>query len=228
MESIINILFILVLLLYVIKVSLINNKIVIAIYIVLPVVFPYIIYPWLIEQDTQYIKGLLNTPTLMNDFALLIMIEALLVIASIFLLLQQHIGEKMKTRLSWLTYFSPPSLLLALSYFELQVFYKISNYSFSTIAIGYLIFSALLLTILIIGIKWLIKEWEIRLELTFILCLIQILIGIVISSFYNSITTTSILSDDVWKPFLAILIIGLMITGIGFLYTNYKTKKTNN
>ena len=225
MEALLITLFILVLLLYFIRVSLMKNRGVIVMYILIPAIFPYIIYPWLIEQDKRYIKQLLGDQPLMNDFSLLIMIEALLVMSSIFILSEQYFGKKIKTKLVVLKYIPTLTPVIALCYFELQTFYVISSYSFQTIAIGFLTTSILLLGFLTILIKWLISEWEIRLELTFIICFLQIGIGIAISSFYNSITSTAIFDKEIWKPFVVICLIGLSITIIGFLYTNYNLKK---
>jgi len=200
----------------------------IAIYILIPTVFSYIIYPWLIEQDKRYIKQLLENQSFMNNFAFLLMLEALLVMGSVFILSEQYFGKKVKSKLRILKYVPSLSPVLAFCYFELQAFYAISSYSFEEIAIGFLTTSILLLAVLILLIKHMISEWEIRLELTFVICFLQIGIGIVIGSFYNSIATTVIVDKEIWKAFAVISLIAFSIATLGFLCSNYYLKKKSN
>jgi len=225
MEGLLITLFALSILLHLCRVSLFQNFWLIIAYSFLPTLAPVLLHEWLTEQDNQYINQVLQDRIFMNDLALLVVVEALIVLSAIFTLSRKHFKEKVKPHLRLLQFF--PNILpaIALVYFEFLLFYQVLEYDYLTIAYSFSI-GAILVSVLIIAlIKKVIDEWEIRLELSFMLAFIQCIIAVIIGSYYNSIQSQSIVGNNSWKPLIVVLIGGIVFSLLGFIITRIKIKR---
>ena len=176
-------------------------------------------WPWAIEQSKSQLQDWLNNPTLMLDTAVVLSVEVIVQMA--YCILAAHLMNTgmVRRRTLWmyklLRWF--PGLLIfpVLFHLETMCMFWLTGMEFTTIAYGLAIMVALAIPALTWGIRWLIPEKELRLEVFFLGNALIAILGIIAT--VNGRTAVTGFSEVNWNALLGI--VGLMLLGgvIGFI-----------
>ena len=191
--------------------------------------FILLVYPYAIVQSKTQLAGYLNNATIMQDIAVLVTFESVIYLAFCFSAMRELYGRKPKPWLKVLNWY--PGLLIfpALFYVLLTLIFNLSGTDFSTIA--YLMAGAVLVLfpLLSVGIKWLLPEKELRLEVQFLVSLFVAVIGL-ICTVNGNVTYAAVDEPLDIKALLLALGIFFLFFIIGYYWNKYrwKIKKKNH
>lgn len=176
-------------------------------------------WPWAIEQSKSQLQDWLNNPTLMLDTAVVLSVEVIVQMA--YCILAAHLMNTgmVRRRTLWmyklLRWF--PGLLIfpVLFHLETMCMFWLTGAEFTTIAYGLAVVVAITIPALTWGVKWLIPEKELRLEVFFLGNALIAILGIIAT--VNGRTAVAGFSEVNWMALLGI--VGLMLLGgiIGFI-----------
>jgi hypothetical protein len=176
-------------------------------------------WPWAIEQSKSQLQDWLNSPTLMLDTAVVLSVEVIIQMA--YCIMAAHLMNTgvVRRRTLWmyklLRWF--PGLLIfpVLFHLETMCMFWLTGVEFTTIAYGLAVVVAIAIPALTWGIRWLIPEEELRLEMFFLGNAFIAILGIIAT--VNGRTAVAGFSEVNWMALLGI--VGLMLLGgvIGFL-----------
>ena len=192
--------------------------------------FIVLTYPYAITQSKTQIADYLDNLQIMQDVAVLITLESAFYLAFCFSAMRQLYGKKTKHWIKSLYWY--PGLLVfpALFYVLTKAVFNLSGIDFSRIA--YIIAGGvfLLFPLLSRGIKWLLPEKEIRLEVQFLISLFVAGIGLICT--VNGNVTYSAVNEPLnIKALIYAFILFLVFFAIGYMWSKYKWKfkrKKNN
>lgn len=186
-------------------------------------------WPWAIEQSKSQLQDWLNNPTLMLDTAVILSIEVVVQMA--YCILAAHlmntgaVGRRTIWMYRFLRWF--PGLLVfpVLFHLETMCMFWLTGMEFTTIAYGLAIVVALVIPALTWGIKWLIPEKELRLEVFFLSNALIAVLGIIAT--VNGRTAVAGFAEVNWYALLGI--VGLMLLGgiAGWVCFHVKISKIN-
>ncbi len=220
MQTLIIILFILAFLSLTLQLSLIEKKFSTIIFYVLAVVILYFLYPYAIEQSYAKFKSLIQNAHIMSNIMVLQIVECLLGLLFSIFLIRTYYKERVYKFFKFFNYFPGLIIFPAIFYAESAVFLNISGMDFQFLAI----MIALVLPAIIIGmkiiIKFLIPEYDLRLELKFILHILQLVTAVIISINLFKLPTANVVSDFHISQLLVffglVLVFGMV--GVGRYY----------
>lgn len=170
-------------------------------------------WPWAIEQSKSQLQDWLNNPTLMLDTAVILSIEVVIQMA--YCILAAHLMNTgaVGQRTIWMYRFRRwfPGLLIfpVLFHLETMCMFWLTGMEFTTIAYVLAIVVALAIPALTWGIRWLIPEKELRLEVFFLGNALIAILGIIAT--VNGRTAVAGFSKVNWMALLGI--VGLMLLG---------------
>ncbi len=195
MHTLIIILFVLVFLSLVIQLSLIHQKYSTVVFYILSSVILYFLYPFAIEQSYSKFKSLTQNVQTVSNFMVVQIIECLLGILFSIFLIKIFYNERVHKFFKYFIFFPGLIIFPAIFYAESAIFLNVSGMNFQLLAV----IIAISLPAIIIGLKIMIKvlipEYDLRLELKFILHILQLLTAIVISINIFKLPTANIESD---------------------------------
>lgn len=145
--------------------------------------FVVAMWPYAIEQSKTQIADWLSDTALMLDTAVVLTVEVALQMA--FCLLSVHLANvspvKRRMRVAWkILYWFPGVLLLPVLFFGLtQLIFALPGISFRQVAWGFGLAVLVLLPLGRWGVKWLVPEPELRLELLFLLHALVAVLGVI-------------------------------------------------
>jgi hypothetical protein len=177
------------------------------------------------EQSKSQITAWLNNPKIMQNVAVLITIESVIIFEYTFMQLQQALGTKVRKYLMSLLTIYPSLLLFPILYFVLaQLFFALPGVSFNTIAYVLAIGVFIVFPLFSWGFTKLLPEEELRLELMFIVNLFVCIIGLITT--VNGETTYAPIEQSFnIKAILAAILLFLLLFIIGFIWKKYKKIK---
>ena len=226
MQTVVGILMFLVCFNFMLKQSYSKRWAVGAITIVLAL-FVGMMWPYAIEQSKTQIADWLANPALMLDTSVILSIEVCTQMAFCMLAVHMLTGGIAKTRTLWayriLRWF--PGFLIFPVLFSLlvMVIFSFPGKSFATVA--WITAAVVLVAIPLgtIGLRWLLPEKELRLELLFITNALTAILGIVAT--VNGRTAVSGISDIDWTA-LAGIVVMVLVGGIaGIIIRRFKMRK---
>lgn len=213
METLVLILFILSILLTGIQLGFMQKKRIVGMWLVLSGLFIFAMHNSAIEQSYDTFMRQLHNTALVTDFVVVLVIEAILGVLLAILMIRKHYGEPVKKIFQHAVYLPGVIVFPALFYLMSIVYLNTTGFSFTGIAIVL----ALAFPLVLLGIRFLVKklipEFELRAELKFILHILQLLGGIILSIQYLKLPVNNQLSSPA-LPANNLLIIIFMILGI--------------
>lgn len=145
--------------------------------------FVCVAWPWAIEQSKSQLNDWLNNPKLMLDTAVILSFEVIIQMAYCILAVHLAYTGKVRRRTIWLyrmlRWF--PGLLIfpVLFYIETQCMFLFTGTDFQTIAYCLAVCVLILIPLLAWGIRWLVPEKELRLEVFFLSNALIAILGII-------------------------------------------------
>ncbi len=219
METLILILFATAVLLSGIQLSFVGNKWAVAAWLLVFGIFVFAVHTRAIEQSYDSFTRQLENTRLITDFVVVLVLEALLGILTAIFMIRKHFGESARSRFRLAMYFPGLTVFPALFYFMSLFYLNSFTFSFTSVAVALAVAFPLVILLLRYTAKKIVPEFELRAELKFILHILQLLGGIILSIQYMKLPVAQ-LSDAPVLP-LGDLLIMLLLTagfvGIGLL-----------
>jgi hypothetical protein len=184
-------------------------------------------WQWTIEQSKSQLQDWLNNPTLMLDTAVILTIEVGIQMA--YCIMAVHLMNTGKVRrhtiylyklLRWF-----PGLLIfpVLFHLETMCMYWLTGIEFTTIAYGLAGIVFLAIPLLTWGVRWLVPEKELRLEIFFLSNALIAVLGVIAT--VNGRTAVAGVSEVNLSALLGITLLLLLGGIIGFIRFKIKNSK---
>lgn len=228
MQTLITVLFILAIIAFPLQLSLLKRKYIIYGWLILTGCFIWFMHTRAIEQSYSRFQEQLSDTDLVGNLLVLQIIESIGgMLLSIFLI-RLHYNERVKKNFHLLVYFPGIIVLPALFYLESYMFLNIPGIPFKVLAAILAISIPLLLLLVLYFLKQMVEEFDLRLEIKFMVHLFQLLLAVIISitlfRLPTSATKTAFPAGPV-AVFLGCVIAGLFIGRIIYHYRFNKIKK---
>ena len=145
--------------------------------------FVVVAWPWAIEQSKSQLHDWLNNPKLMLDTAVILSVEVIIQMAYCILAVHLAYTGRVRRRTVWLyrllRWF--PGLLIfpVLFYIETQCMFLFTGADFQVVAYGLAACVLILVPMLTWGVRWLVPEKELRLEVFFLSNALIAILGII-------------------------------------------------
>lgn len=215
MELLFQLILVVVVLKYTCKASFFENIWGIVGYALMVAIVAFIIYPIVIEQPGDFYKKILSSRVFVSDIAIVITIEAVVgILISISML--KNVFTPHKTYSRWLKILPGVLIVGVIFYSEQYIFYTFTGYSFMLVALFTSLGGLLLVLLLSLSIRFLFPERAVRYELKFLLNILLLIGGILLSAGVSPYSTASYKSDFEWEKMLAFCGIVLLFTFVGF------------
>lgn len=182
-------------------------------------------WQWAILQSKSQLQDWLNNPALMLDTAVLLSIEVIAqmsyCILAVHLMNTGKVSQRTLLVYKLLRWF--PGLLIfpVLFHLETMCMFWLTGVTFTTIAYGLAVVVLLAIPSLTWGIKWLIPEKELRLEVFFLSNALIAILGIIAT--VNGRTAVAGISEVNWSALGGM--VGLMLLGGIIGFTIYRLKQ---
>lgn len=181
-----------------------------------------------VSQSKTQIADWLQNPELMLDTSVLLTLDVMLQLAFCFLSTRRLTGERLSRRLevAWQISFWVPGIMIFPVLFStlVEIIFSMTGADFGTLgwitAVGVLIGAPLLS----LGLKYLLPEKDLRLELMFLINLLTAALGIVAT--VNGRTASAGVSQVEWQALAAVILLLVFGAFAGLLYFKFKTKRT--
>ena len=186
--------------------------------------FILLIYPYAITQTKTQLFDFLNNARIMQDMAVLVTFESVIYLAFCFTAMRQLYGKKAKRWIKPLEWY--PGLLVfpALFYVLINAVFNLSGTDFSRIAYVLAGGVFVLFPLLSWGMKYVLPEKELRMEVQFLVSLFVAVIGLICT--VNGNVTYSAVDEPLnRKALLLALGIFCFFFTIGYLWNKYKWRK---
>lgn len=178
-------------------------------------------YPYAINQSKTQITAYLENARIMQDITVLVTIESVICFAFCFAALRELYGRHSKRWVKPL--YAYPSLLIfpALFYLLIHTIFSMAGTPFNTITYSMAAIVFILLPLLVLGIRWLLPEKELRLEVHFLVSLFVSIIGLISTVNGNIVYETAKEAFNMKALLLSLsLFVSLFIAG--YLFNKYK------
>lgn len=229
MQTLIIILFLLAWLSFLLQISITKQNITVIIFVTIIAIGLYTSYPYAIEQSYSKFQKILSNRLIMSNLMVLQIAESIIGIFFSIFLIRMFYNEKVHKIFRWFSYFPGIIIVPAIFYTQSFLFLNISAFSFKLLATTI----AVLLPLIILSVKVLIKkiipEYDLRLELKFMIHVLQLFVAIIISIkiFSLPITNKYTYQYPVYQ-LISLLVLLLVFTILGMLVYNIKIKKILN
>lgn len=188
-------------------------------------VFVLVVTPYAAEQSKSELSSWLNNHKIMQNVAVLITIESVIIFGFAFMQLRQALGTKVKKHLMLPLAVYPGLLLIPILYFVLaQLFFALPGVSFSTVAYVLAISVFILFPLFSWGFTKILPEEELRLEVMFIVNLFVCIIGL-ITTVNGETTYAQVEQSFNIKAILSAIFLFLLLFIIGFVWKKYRKIK---
>lgn len=219
METLVLILFILSFLLTGIQLSFMPKKLMVGMCLLVSGLFTFAMHSRAIEQSYDSFMRQLEDTSLVTDFVVVLVIEAILGLLLAIFMIRKHYGEPVRKFFRNAVYFPGIIVFPALFYAMSLVYLNTTSFSFTSIAIVL----SFVFPLILLGIRFLVKklipEFELRAELKFILHIIQLLGGIILSIQYLKLPVSQQHNTSALpvNNLIVMILITLGIIGLGIL-----------
>ena len=186
--------------------------------------FIYSMWPLAIEQSKTQLEGWLSNQALMLDVAVLLSIEVILAMS--YCMLAVHLMTTGTVRRRTIVIYKVlrwfPGLLIfpVLFHIETMCMFQFTSMEFTTIALTLAVLVLVLIPLLTWGVKWLIPEKELRLEIYFLSNALIAILGIIAT--VNGRTAVQGFSEVNYEALLGIFALILGFGIIGFIRQKLK------
>ena len=180
-----------------------------------------------IEQSKTQIADWLSDTALMLDTAVVLTVEVALQMA--FCLLSAHLENvspvKKRMRVAWkILYWFPGVLILPVLFFGLtQLIFALPGISFRQVAWGFGLAVLLLVPLGRGGLKWLVPEPELRLELLFLLHALVAVLGVIAT--VNGRTAVQGTATVNWLALGGCIVIFVAVAASGWLWRKWRGRR---
>lgn len=217
MHTLIIILFILAFSSFVLQLSLINKKSVIFGFYVIIALSLYFLYPYAIEQSYAKFQQLIQNHHTLSNFMVIQIIECLSGILFSIFLIRMFYKEKIYKIFRYFNFFPGIVIFPALFYSESAIFLNITGFDFKILAI----IIAILVPVILFStqqlLNYLVPEYDLRLELKFIVHILQLVVAIIISIKLFRLPTANLISDFYIEQLFAFFGLVIIFALIGLL-----------
>ncbi len=211
--------------LFAIQLSLVKSKLLPVIFFALISVALYFMYPYAIEQSYAKFKAITQNKQLMSNLVVLQVIECLSGLLFSIFLIRIFYKEKVRQIFKYFIFFPGFVIFPTVFYAESAVFLNVSGLNFQFLAI----ITAIVIPAFILATKALVRfvvpEYDLRLEIKFILHILQLMISVIISVSLFTQPTTNLMSDFHILQLLAFFGLVFLLAAAGLLKYNRQLGK---
>lgn len=187
-------------------------------------------WPIAINQSRNEIGEWLSNQPLMLDTSVVLCLEVLWQMSYAFLAARLLYAGTVKRRTLWvyriLRIFPGILIFPVLFYAFVQVIYAFPGYDFALLAWSFSMFIFAIFPIAVYGIRWLLPEKHLRLELLFLISMVILALGVVAT--VNGTTTFKGADSIEWMALGTFILLMLFCAALGFLLKQYSLKKYIN
>lgn len=177
------------------------------------------------QSKTQWLTWL-HTSEVLQDVSVLVTLETLIIFGFAFVRLQSFLGIKMKAWIRKPLYYYPPLLAFpALFYLLTQLFFNLTGVDFAKITYWTIVVVVIFVPLLAWGLKKLLPEDDLRLEILFITNLFVCLIGLIATASAETVYTPQRGQKVEWGSVAIAAIIFLLLLMSGYLISRYRKRK---
>lgn len=183
--------------------------------------FVMLVYPYAMAQSQIQIEAMLKNTEILSNIAVLISLEAIVCISFCFVaLMDLYKVDVDKKWLKILRYYPCILMFPILFYWLTQAMFSFTGVDFFLIAIGVAIISVLIFPALSYGIKIIIPEKDLRLEIHFLLSLFTTILGLISTTNGSVVYTPK--DEEIYNIGLIITILGFVVLFfLGFLLNKF-------
>lgn len=188
-----------------------------AAWLLVDALFIYFSHTYAIEQSYDKFTQNLGNIKLMTDFVVVEVVEALGGLLLAIFMMRNYFGEPVKKFFRFAIYIPGVLVFPALFYFSSFAYLNFTGVNFKLMAIILAVtFPAVLFGIHVL-LKWLIPEFDIRTELKFIVHILQLIGGIILSIQYLKLPVHTVQNSQVLntKELLLIVFSAIIIIMLG-------------
>ncbi|MCG8579304.1 MAG: hypothetical protein MI866_05280 [Bacteroidales bacterium] len=228
MQTLVIILFILAIVSFAIQLQLFRNSRLHWSWLVIVALFVYFMHHLAIEQSYKAFRATLTDTGVMMDFTVLQVIEAIGGLLVSIYMIRDHYREPVKKFFRYTVYLPGLIIFPALFYLESILFLQVHGVDFRLIAFSVAIFAMILIWLIGLGFKTLIPEFDLRLEMKFIVHLIQLTGGIILSVLMLRLPVNTAVQELSLLPLLVLLTV--IVCGIisGVFWYQIRMKRLKN
>ena len=190
-------------------------------------VYVYLMYSKAIEQSYSVFTEMISDSSLMTDFAVLLIIEAIAGLLLSIYLIRFYYNERVKKYFHYFVYLPGITLFYAIFYLESYLFLQITGINFQWLAI----ILAIVIPLFLLTVKWiitsLIPEFDLRLELKFGLHIIQLVGAVILSVLLLSLPVKRMDIMISVNQLSVFLITVFVFAALGVLWYNFRMKQLN-
>ena len=227
MQSLITFLFVVSIVAFPLQLTIINRWFVVAAWFTLLSAFIFGMHGFAIEQSyAKFNEQAANGPLIGN----LVVVQTIEAIGGLLLsifLIRLHYNEPVKKIFRYFKYLPGIVIFPALFYLESYLYLNITGIGFKTLAIVMALIIPLVLYVLMLVYKKLISELDLRLELKFLLHIVQLLLAVIISInlFRLPVNQSPMEFPIIQLGIIVGIAVVLIITGI--IVYNFKINRQN-
>lgn len=179
-------------------------------------IFLYLVYPFAILQSQTEVKGFLQNSEILGNIAVLVTVESAVCICFCFTALLKYIKGKESKWTSVLKWY--PGLLIfpVLFYLLTQSFFVFTGVDFQFIAVVFSVVAVVLIPVLSYGIRFLIPEMDLRLEIHFLMSLFVAVLGLIATTNGKIVYVAESEGIDFQKLIFTFVLFAVLFVG-GFL-----------
>lgn len=226
METIVIVLFILATLSFLLQIELIKKRWIMVGWLVVIGVFIYIMHTYAIEQSYKAFINTLQNTSLMMNFVVLQVIEALGGILISVFLIRSHYNEPVNKFFKYFIYLPRIIVFPAVFYFESFVFLQMPGINFKIVGILVAIFIPMAIFLLKNLFSYGVPEFTLQVELKFIIHLIQLIAAVWLSVLLFRLPVTQVKSNiDAINAMIVMLMLILAGLVFGFLWYRIRIKR---
>lgn len=186
--------------------------------------FAYLLYPQVIEQSKDQLSAWMGDSQIMQNLAVVQVVEAVLFIIIDLELIKKYFGRPSKNYYRWASFFPGVMLLTSVLYLQMICFYTFSNLEFDVLGMIFSVGLGVSFLILPAVILWGVPEDYLRKELRYILSFGQVLGGVVITVFCQGLPYSQQNMQFEYRPLLIVISFFFTSALIGWLW--YKRQLT--
>lgn len=179
------------------------------------------------QSKTEWMTWLYSSEILQN-VSVLITLEALVIFGFAFVRLQNFLGVELKLWIRKPLYYYPPLLAFpALFYLLTQLFFTLTGVSFAQTTYWMIGAVIILIPLIVLGLKHLLPEEDLRLEILFITNLFVCLVGLVATASAETIYAPQRDNTVDWSTVTIAILSFVVLFGGGYLINKYRKRKNN-
>ncbi len=188
-------------------------------------VFVYLMHHFAIEQSYKAFREALTNSSLMMDFTVLQVIEALAGLLLSIFLIRSNYNEPVKKFFKYAVYLPGIIIFPALFYLESMLFLQMHGVDFKVLALSIAIASVIIIYLIGYGFKVLIPEFDLQLEMKFIVHLLQLAGGIILSVVMLRLPVHSANQEVTLLP--SVVLLAIVVAGViaGVFWFQVKLKR---